>query len=499
MNYELKNLVTESFRMVTRNVSLWKTLDWVTIGIYLLLIIAGWISVCGASYDYGDRDFLDFSTRAGKQFMWIICSFGLGFVLLMLEDRMYDMFSYIIYISLILLLIVTIFIAPETKGSRSWLVLGPVSLQPAEFAKFATALALAKFMNAYSFHIKRWKCFLPLAAFILLPMLLIIAQKETGSALVYLAFFLVLYREGMPGVVLFSGVCAVVYFVVGIRFDQVFIADTPTPIGEFSVLMMILLFAGGMVWVYKKKWAPTRNIIGGSLTVLLLAYMVSEYIVPFNLVWVEWGLSAVVAGYLVYLSLSERQRAYLLIGVFSLASIGFLYSSDYVFDNILEPHQQIRIKVVLGMEEDLAGAGYNVNQSKIAIGSGGLTGKGFLNGTQTKLKYVPEQDTDFIFCTVGEEQGFVGSAIVLLLFLALILRLVTLSERQPSTFGRVYGYSVISIFLFHLFINVGMVLGLTPVIGIPLPFFSYGGSSLWGFTILLFIFLRIDAGRSRRL
>lgn len=485
--------------MVTRNVSLWKTLDWVTIGIYLLLIIAGWISVCGASYDYGDRDFLDVSTRAGKQFMWIICSFGLGFVLLMLEDRMYDMFSYIIYISLILLLIVTIFIAPETKGSRSWLVLGPVSLQPAEFAKFATALALAKFMNAYSFHIKRWKCFLPLAAFILLPMLLIIAQKETGSALVYLAFFLVLYREGMPGVVLFSGVCAVVYFVVGIRFDQVFIADTPTPIGEFSVLMMILLFAGGMVWVYKKKWAPTRNIIGGSLIVLLLAYIVSEYITPFNLVWVEWGLSAVVAGYLVYLSLSERQRAYLLIGVFSLASIGFLYSSDYVFDNILEPHQQIRIKVVLGMEEDLAGAGYNVNQSKIAIGSGGLTGKGFLNGTQTKLKYVPEQDTDFIFCTVGEEQGFVGSAIVLLLFLALILRLVTLSERQPSTFGRVYGYSVISIFLFHLFINVGMVLGLTPVIGIPLPFFSYGGSSLWGFTILLFIFLRIDAGRSRRL
>lgn len=499
MNYELKNLVTESFRMVTRNVSLWKTLDWVTIGIYLLLIIAGWISVCGASYDYGDRDFLDFSTRAGKQFMWIICSFGLGFVLLMLEDRMYDMFSYIIYISLILLLIVTIFIAPETKGSRSWLVLGPVSLQPAEFAKFATALALAKFMNAYSFHIKRWKCFLPLAAFILLPMLLIIAQKETGSALVYLAFFLVLYREGMPGVVLFSGVCAVVYFVVGIRFDQVFIADTPTPIGEFSVLMMILLFAGGMVWVYKKKWAPTRNIIGGSLIVLLLAYIVSEYITPFNLVWVEWGLSAVIASYLVYLSLSERQRAYLLIGVFSLASIGFLYSSDYVFDNILEPHQQIRIKVVLGMEEDLAGAGYNVNQSKIAIGSGGLTGKGFLNGTQTKLKYVPEQDTDFIFCTVGEEQGFVGSAIVLLLFLALILRLVTLSERQPSTFGRVYGYSVISIFLFHLFINVGMVLGLTPVIGIPLPFFSYGGSSLWGFTILLFIFLRMDAGRSRRL
>lgn len=485
--------------MVTRNVSLWKTLDWVTIVIYLLLIVGGWFSVCGASYDYGDRDFLDFSTRAGKQFMWIICSFGLGFVLLMLEDRMYDMFGYIIYIGMIVLLIVTIFIAPDTKGSRSWLILGPVSLQPAEFAKFATALALAKFMNTYSFNIKRTKCFLPLLAFILLPMLLIIAQKETGSALVYLAFFLVLYREGMPGVVLFAGVCAVLYFVVGIRFDQIFIADTPTPIGEFAVLLMVILFSGGMVWVYKKKWAPARNIIGGSLAILLLAYLISEYAVRFNLVWVEWGLCAILVGYLVYLSLSERQRTYALIALFSVASIGFLYSSDYVFDNILEPHQQIRIKVVLGMEEDLAGAGYNVNQSKIAIGSGGLTGKGFLNGTQTKLKYVPEQDTDFIFCTVGEEQGFVGSAAVLLLFLALILRLIVLAERQPSTFGRVYGYSVVSIFLFHLFINIGMVLGLTPVIGIPLPFFSYGGSSLWGFTILLFIFLRIDAGRSRRL
>ena len=218
-----------------------------------------------------------------------------------------------------------------------------------------------------------------------------------------------------------------------------------------------------------------------------------------NLVWVQWGLFVVFICYLIFWSLAERQRSYLLISIFAIGSIGFMYSSDYVFDNILESHQQIRIKVLLGMEEDLTGAGYNVNQSKIAIGSGGLTGKGFLNGTQTKLKYVPEQDTDFIFCTIGEEQGFVGSAVVLLLFLSLILRLIFLSERQPSAFGRVYGYSVMSIFLFHLFINVGMVLGLTPVIGIPLPFFSYGGSSLWGFTILLFIFLRIDAGRKQRL
>ena len=380
--------------MVRRD-SIWKSLDWVTIIIYLMLIVFGWFSICGASYDYGDRDFLDFSTRAGKQFMWIVCSFGLGFILLMLEDTLYDMFSYIIYIGLILLLVVTIFIAPDTKGSRSWLILGPVSLQPAEFAKFATALALAKYMSAYSFTIKSWKSALMLAFLILLPMTLIILQRETGSALVYMAFFLMLYREGMPGVVLFSGICAVVYFVVGIRFDQVFIADTPTPIGEFVVLSMILLFAGGMVWVYKKKWEPVRNIIVGSFIVLLVAYQVSENITPFNLVWVQWGLCVVVTCYLFFLALSERHWSYFLIGLFAIGSIGFLYSSDYFFNKVLEPHQQIRIKVLLGMEEDLAGAGYNVNQSKIAIGSGGLTGKGFLNGTQTKLKYVPEQDTDF--------------------------------------------------------------------------------------------------------
>ncbi|MCI5664416.1 MAG: rod shape-determining protein RodA [Mediterranea sp.] len=483
--------------MMRRDETIWKSLDWVTIVVYLMLIVFGWFSVCGASYDYGDRDFLDFSTRAGKQFVWIVCSFGLGFVLLMLDDTVYDFFSYLIYIGMMLLLIVTIFIAPDTKGSRSWLILGPVSLQPAEFAKFATALALAKYMNAYGFTMKNLKSACMLAFLILLPMGLIVMQRETGSALVYSAFFLMLYREGMPGVVLFSGVCAVIYFVVGIRFQQELIADTPTSIGEFAVLLMVLLSAAGMVWVYCKKWIPVRNILCVSLVSLSVAYLVSRYILPFNLVWVEWVLCVLLVGYLLFLSLAHHHSSYLLIGLFAIGSIGFLYSSDYFFNDVLEPHQQIRIKVVLGMEEDLAGAGYNVNQSKIAIGSGGLTGKGFLNGTQTKLKYVPEQDTDFIFCTVGEEEGFVGASGVLLLFLVLILRLIVLAERQPSVFGRVYGYSVLSIFLFHLFINIGMVLGLTPVIGIPLPFFSYGGSSLWGFTILLFIFLRIDASRHR--
>ena len=482
--------------METRRDSFWKSLDWFTICLYLLLIIAGWFSVCGASYDFGSTDFYDFSTRAGKQLFWIFCSFGLAFVLLMLDDRLYDIYSYLIYIGIIFLLIVTIFIAPDTKGSHSWLVMGPVSIQPAEFAKFATGLALAKYMNSYSFSIKKRKTLFVAIAIILLPLFLIIAQNETGSALVFLAFSLVLYREGMPGVVLFSGLCAVVYFVVNIRFTDMFF-QTPTPDGEFVVLSLILIVAGVMTQFYQKRRKPAIYIIGGSFIIGVVAYLISRYWIPFNLVYIFRVLCIVTVLYLFYLSIDLHRLSLFFIGAFTLVSVGFLYSSDYVFDHVLEPHQQIRIKVVLGMEEDPTGAGYNVNQSKIAIGSGGMTGKGFLNGTQTKLKYVPEQDTDFIFCTVGEEQGFLGASAVILVFSLLILRLIFLAERQPTTFGRVYGYSVVSIFFFHLFVNIGMVLGLTPVIGIPLPFFSYGGSSLWGFTILLMIFLRIDAGRYR--
>ena len=479
--------------------SIWKSLDWFTIAVYLILVVFGWFSVCGASYDYGNPDFFNFSSRAGKQFVWIICSFGIAFILLMLDDSLYDTFSYIIYIGMMLVLFVTIFVAPETKGSRSWLVFGPVSLQPAEFAKFATALALAKYMNAYSFDIHKRKDALMLGLIILLPLLLIVMQRETGSALVYFSFFLVLYREGMPGAILFAGLCAVVYFVVGIRFDALPLAETPTSVGEYAVLLLTVLATTGMVLVYQRSWPVVRNILIAAVALLGPAFLIARFLRPFNMVYVEWVLCALLIGYLLFLALRERSVPYLLIALFAVGSVAFHYSGDYFFNRVLEPHQQVRIKVVLGMEEDLAGAGYNVNQSKIAIGSGGLTGKGFLNGTQTKLKYVPEQDTDFIFCTVGEEEGFVGAASVLLLYLILIWRLIHLAERQQSTFGRVYGYSVLSIFLFHFFINIGMVLGLTPVIGIPLPFFSYGGSSLWGFTFLLFIFLRIDAGRKRRL
>ena len=437
-----------------RNVSLWKTIDWSIICVYVILVIMGWFSICGASYDFGEREFFDFSTRAGKQFIWIVCSLGLGFVLLMLEDRFYKLFSYVIYGAIIALLILTIFIAPDVKGSRSWLVLGPVSLQPAEFAKFATALALAKYMNSFNFNMKHFRSAFLMAAIVFLPMVLIICQRETGSALVYFAFFLVFYREGMPGVVLFSGICAVLYFVLSIRFGEVYIADTPTPIGEFVVLSLIIVFSSLMLWAYQKNMALALKLIGIAFGVTLIAYIISEYVIHFNLVWVLWGLSAALVGYLLFLAFRKWQRIYLLISIFTIGSIAFTYSSDYVFDDILEAHQQIRIKVLLGMEDDPTGAGYNVNQSKIAIGSGGFSGKGFLNGTQTKLKYVPEQDTDFIFCTIGEEQGFIGSSVVLLLFLVLLLRLIYLAARPTSTFWRVYGDSVGSFILFLYFITV---------------------------------------------
>ena len=473
-----------------------RSLDWWTILIYLGLLTFGWVSVCGASYSFEDTDIFSLSTRSGMQIVWIGTSIVLGFVLLMLDDRYYEMFAFVIFGVMLLLLFATIFNPHSIKGSRSWLVLGPLRLQPAEFAKFATALALAKLMSIYGYNIQNWRHFVATLGIIFVPMLFIVLQRETGSALVYLAFFLMLYREGMTGSVLFTGVAMVIYFVVGIRFADTMMWYTPTSVGKFVVLLLIQLFSGVMVWVYCYDRREALRLLGACLGVSLLGLLFSLYVIPFDVNYIQLLSCILLIGYLLWKSLASRLRNYLWIALFALGSLVFFNLADYVLNNMMEPHQRVRINVLLGLEEDLKGAGYNVHQSEIAIGSGGLEGKGFLNGTQTKLKFVPEQDTDFIFCTVGEEEGFVGSAGVLVLFLALILRLIHLAERQPYTFGRVYGYCVLSIFLFHVFINVGMVLGLTPVIGIPLPFFSYGGSSLWGFTLLLFIFLRIDAGRN---
>ncbi len=486
------------FRTASRSaaIGVWRSLDWWTVGIYLALLAFGWLSVCGASYDFDTPDLFALSTHSGMQIVWIGTSVVLGMVLLLLDDRVYDTFSYLVYAVLVLLLFVTIFNPNEIKGSRSWLVMGPLRVQPAEFAKFATALAVAKLMSVHGFTMSRSRDMMRAFAVVLLPMLLIVMQKETGSALVYLAFFLMFYREGMTGSFLFTGVAFVIYFVVGVRYKEVLLFDTTTSVGDFVVALLTQAFTLAMVWIYGRDRMATRHAITITIAATVVALLVAQFVVPFNLMWVQLAISVALMGWLLWLWIGAGRRNYLYILVFALCSTIFFHATDPVLNKALKPYQRDRVNVLLGVVDDPRNIGYNVNQSKIAIGSGGLTGKGFLNGTQTKLRYVPEQHTDFIFCTVGEEEGFLGSATVLLLFLALILRLIHIAERQPMKFGRVYAYCVASIFLFHLFVNVGMVMGLTPVIGIPLPFFSYGGSSLWGFTILLFILLRIDAGRN---
>lgn len=483
----------------SREQSVLRNLDWFTLFIFVALVAMGWMSVCGASYDFEQgSQLLDFSARSGMQMVWIITSLVLGGIILCVDDRLVESLSYIIYIAFLALLFVTPMLAHDIKGSLSWIKIGSFSIQPAEFAKFATALCVAKVISSFNLDLSRWRDLLIASLLVFAPMVLIIMQKETGSALVYLAFFFMFYREGMIGSILFAGAAAVFYFVVGVRYAEVPMWEIPQiSMGEFLVLGAIHLFSVGMMWVYTSLRKPFLQTLLFGMSAYVLAVMYAKNLIPFNACWVQWFVLAAMVAYLFYLAVREQLWSYALIAMFAIGSTGFFYSVNYVLNDVLQPHQQTRIRVLLGLEDDPKGAGYNVIQAKIAIGSGGLKGKGFLNGTQTKLKYVPEQDTEFIFCTVGEEQGFIGSALVLTLFLIFILRLMYLAERQPLRFGRVFGYCVLSIFLFHVFINVGMVLGLTPVIGIPLPFFSYGGSSLWGFTILLFVFLRIDAARNR--
>lgn len=487
---------------MSRNVNNGYALDWTTILIYVVMVTMGWISIYGASYDFDQVSVFDFSQRAGSQFVWILTAFAIAGMLLLVDSRMYSIFAYLIYAIALLLLIFTIVaphsIVPDIKGSRSWIVLGPIRFQPAELAKIATALALSKFMSQYNYKLKYWKDLLPLGMFILVPFGLIVLQKETGSALVFLAFLIMFYRQGMNGIVLLIGTFAIVLFVTIIRFSIVPIQGDRGTLGMVLSMLIIILVQIG----YATFTTRHRN---AAFTLLLLtagigvgAYFLNIWFkVSYNYI----AIFAVIISciYWIIIEMVNRYKKYWFIILFSFGSVLFCLSADYLFEKVLEPHQQIRIKVLLNMEDDPTGAGYNVNQSKIAIGSGGFWGKGFLNGTQTKLKYVPEQDTDFIFCTVGEEHGFWGSTLVLFVYWLLLMRLLKIAERQRETFSQVYAYCVASIFFFHLTINIGMVLGIMPVIGIPLPFFSYGGSSLWGFTILLFILLRLDSARLERM
>jgi rod shape determining protein RodA len=405
-------------------------IDWWLVIIFLLLVAIGWINIYAAVFDENHIHIFDMHVKYGKQLAWILAALFTGFVILLIDGKFFSQFAYLIYAVCIILLIAVIFLGKEIYGSKSWFVFAGIAVQPGEFAKMGTALALAKFLSKIEIDLKKRKDLLLATGIILLPAFLIFLEHDTGSAIVFSAFILVLYRAGLSE-----------KLVIGLVFVPL-LAVLSLLINKFIIIGVLFIIVV-MFYLYSKR--KIRNIF-----YISLVYLVSA---------------------------------------------GFVFSVDFAVNHILEPHQRVRVKVLIGKETDLQGAGYNVNQSLIAIGSGGFWGKGFLRGTQTKFNFVPKQSTDFIFCTIGEEWGFIGSFIVIGLFCALLVRIILVAERQRSRFSRFYGYGIASIIFFHFTINIGMTLSLIPVIGIPLPFFSYGGSSLLAFTLMLFIFIRQDSYR----
>ena len=474
-------------------------MDWWTIGLYLVLVFIGWCTIYAACYDYDNADILNFSVNHGKQIIWICTAFLLGTVVLTIDSKFYSNIAYVFYALMIILLIATIFLATDTKGSHSWLNFGAFKIQPAEFAKYATCLCLSAYLSKPQTNLRQNKDLMMAIGIILLPAIIIIAQSETGSALVFFSFFLLLFREGMNGIILLLGVFAIVFFVLVLRYnnlpDAVVGVDVPELYGFILVFAIAVVTALVFLKIYTKDNTCILTFLGINIGIYAIGIALANFVPAFK----TWYAAAFSIGvsiiFLLAWGIKMHRRTYLLVASFLLLSIAISGCANYAFNNILAPHQQIRIKIVLGLEDDPQGAGYNVRQSQIAIGSGGLTGKGYLNGTQTKLDYVPEQDTDFIFCTIAEEWGFLGSTLFVIIYATFMIRLIYLAERQRSAFSRNYGYGIVCIFLFHFFINLGMVTGITPVIGIPLPLISYGGSSLWGFTLLLFTFIRLDANR----
>ncbi|MCE3278460.1 MAG: rodA [Bacteroidetes bacterium] len=414
-----------------KNDSIFYNIDWITVLIYVVLVLMGWANIYAAVYNEEHYIITDISQKYGKQMIWIGTAFLIALIVLIIDESFYTAFAYVIYGVFMVLIIAVPFLGREVKGSRSWFRFGDFGLQPAEFMKFATNLAIAKFLSNQNIKIADYKNTIITLLMLFVPMVIIMKlQNETGLAIVFVAFIFTLYREGLSVNYLLLGFLAAILFILALLVNN------------------IVLFA----------------IIGILCSVSLLFI--------------------------------KRSRTNLfLIAVIGIVACGMVKGTSTIYEH-LEPHQKIRIDVLLGRGTvDLKKEGYNVNQAKIAIGSGGFAGKGFLHGTQTKYDFVPEQDTDFIFCTVGEEWGFLGSSLVIILQLTLIIRIIFMAERQRSPFSRIYGYGVASVLFFHLTINVGMTIGLAPVIGIPLPFFSYGGSSLWSFTLLLFIFIKLDSHR----
>ncbi len=467
-----------------RKNSIWQGLDWPTVFIYLILVFMGWANIYAAVYSEEHSSIFDFTQRYGMQLVWIGAAVVLALLVMAMDSRFYFVFANFIYAAMILLLITALLFGTEVNGSKSWIQMGPIRIQPAEFAKFATALALAKLMSKYGFKIHQFKSLVTIALITLTPAALILLQNDTGSALVYSAFILVLYREGLTGwILVFMGFMVLLFILVLVYSIPVILVLL------FALTLILFVFIGG-------RYRDAIRFGAGVVGIGLVIYAASEFL-NLNLSWYYYLLLPLAIGIpiaIVYAFINRLRYIYLLV-LFTLTGVFFSFSVDYVFHNILDTHHQKRINDLLGIESDPLGWGYNVNQSKIAIGSGGFWGKGYLKGTQTKFNFVPEQSTDFIFCTVGEEWGFVGTTVVVSLFLLLLIRIIRVAERQRESFARIYGYGVASILFFHIVVNVGMTIGLFPVIGIPLPFFSYGGSSLWAFTVLLFILLKLDSTR----
>ncbi len=469
---------------MSRKIKIWANLDWITIMVYLILLFIGWINIYSAVFNDAHQSIFDTSQRYGKQLIWIIAAIVIASAMLLTDSKLFLFFSYFFYAFAILLLIAVLFFGTEVNASKSWFQFGSVQIQPAEFAKLATALALAQYLSTTKLKIYDNKALLSMAAIILIPFILILMQPDVGSAIVFFCFVLVLYREGLNGFVLFLMFLFLALSIIALL------------INEISMIAILVLSSFTAFFIIARNLKFSFKAI--SVFIVCSGAVLGIYRLLFPQTLLEFQLIvAAVTGSVVLLvfSLLNRMKYAAYVVIFLLTSILYTYSVDYVFDNMLMPHQRSRINIVLGFEDDPMGQGYNINQSKIAIGSGGLTGKGFLMGTQTRFNFVPEQSTDFIFCTIGEEWGFTGSVFLLALFIFFIIRLIYLAERQRSAFARIYGYSIMAIFFTHIIINIGMTIGVVPVIGIPLPFISYGGSSLWAFTIMLFIFLRLDAGR----
>ena len=490
-----------------------QSVDWWLIGTYLVLVVIGWLNIYAATHSSEPGSLLSWSSRAGKQFVWILTSLGLaGAILYLIPPRMWESGCIPFYVAVLGLLLLVIFVSSDVKGSHSWFNLGPIRFQPAEISKISTSLLLAYIMSRQNYRLMRTKDFLLTVLIIAVPMLVIVAESETGSALVYTGFIFVLYREGLSGwwlgaigltILLFVGTLTwgpywAILVLAGVLILSNIVMGPPSHLrrrlivgGSFVLVMSLLpllynhlcsLVNAHMDWLSQRVWVPAAQED---------YHYFWSFIPKLKPLYILLGLSLAGVPWLGWRAYQTKDRFLAFTLLVFLAGVLLVFSTDYIFENVLQPHQRGRIEVLLGLREDPAGVGYNVTQSKIAIGSGGLLGKGFLQGTQTTFGFVPEQATDFIFCTIGEQWGFVGCLIVIGLYVLLIVRLLHDAEACRDKFTRIYGYCVAACIFMHLFINVGMTVGIMPVIGIPLPLLSYGGSSLWAFTILIFVFLAL--------